>query len=86
MVISNAHYEGKEVGICGELASDEFATVVLIGMGLDKLSMNSTSIPRVKKQIRKLKFQESKEFTENILKMSSSRSIRLEIKRFLRRS
>ncbi|ARC54424.1 phosphoenolpyruvate--protein phosphotransferase [Candidatus Riesia pediculicola] len=86
MVIKNAHYEGKEVGICGELASDEFATVILIGMGLDKLSMNSTSIPRVKKQIRKLKFQESKEFTENILKMSSSRSIRLEVKRFLRRS
>ncbi|ARC53129.1 phosphoenolpyruvate--protein phosphotransferase [Candidatus Riesia pediculischaeffi] len=81
-VIENAHQEGKEVSMCGELASDEFATIILVGMELDKFSMNSVSIPKIKKQIRRLRFQEAKEITEKILRLPSSKEIRNEIERF----
>ncbi|MEI3605157.1 phosphoenolpyruvate--protein phosphotransferase [Pseudogracilibacillus sp. SE30717A] len=43
-VIQAAHREGKQVSVCGELASDTTAQIVLVGMGIDTLSMNASSI------------------------------------------
>lgn len=43
-VIKAAHREGKQVSVCGELASDTTAQAVLVGMGIDTLSMNASSI------------------------------------------
>lgn len=48
-VIDASHAEGKWTGMCGELAGDERATLLLLGMGLDEFSMSSISIPRIKK-------------------------------------
>src|SRR5581483_8741843 len=47
-VVEAAHAHGKWVGICGELASDPLAVPLLIGLGVDELSMNAPAIPRAK--------------------------------------
>lgn len=48
-VIDASHSEGKWTGMCGELAGDERATLLLLGMGLDEFSMSAISIPSIKK-------------------------------------
>ncbi|OZI13832.1 phosphoenolpyruvate--protein phosphotransferase [Sodalis-like symbiont of Philaenus spumarius] len=51
-VIDASHDAGKWTGMCGELAGDERATLLLLGMGLDEFSMSAISIPQIKKIIR----------------------------------
>ena len=53
-VVNAAHAEGKPVGICGEMAGDPVAAVLLLAMGFDSLSMNSTHLPKVKWLLRKM--------------------------------
>lgn len=55
-VCDNAHQAGKWVGVCGELAGDTAAIPVLIGLGVDELSMNPGSIPKSKAWIRALSY------------------------------
>jgi len=59
-VIDASHAEGKWTGMCGELAGDESATLLLLGMGLDEFSMSAISVPRIKKLIRNVNFQDAK--------------------------
>ncbi|MDU7858333.1 MAG: phosphoenolpyruvate-protein phosphotransferase PtsI [Klebsiella pneumoniae] len=59
-VIDASHAEGKWTGMCGELAGDERATLLLLGMGLDEFSMSAISIPRIKKIIRNTNFEDAK--------------------------
>ena len=53
-VVKAAHAEGKPVSICGEMAGDPVAAVLLLAMGFDSLSMNSTHLPKVKWLLRKM--------------------------------
>jgi phosphoenolpyruvate-protein phosphotransferase/dihydroxyacetone kinase phosphotransfer subunit len=53
-VVEAAHARGKRVGVCGELASDPLAVPLLVGLGVDALSMNPPAIPRAKQIIRSL--------------------------------
>ena len=48
-VIDASHEQGKFTGMCGELASDPVATMILLGLGLDEFSMTASSIPLIKK-------------------------------------
>lgn len=59
-----AKYPGKSLEICGELAGNSLATPVLIGAGLRKLSMNSSSIPAVRQYIRKLNLERCQKLFE----------------------
>ena len=68
--------EGKPVGICGELAGDPLATVVLLAMGYDVLSMNATSLPKVKKVLRNLTMVEALEVLDIVMVMDDSSEIR----------
>ncbi|HKK01032.1 MAG TPA: phosphoenolpyruvate--protein phosphotransferase [Desulfuromonadales bacterium] len=52
MISSAAEHNGIEVGMCGEMAGDPLYSLVLLGFGFHELSMNSSSIPRVKKILR----------------------------------
>ncbi|QJC34688.1 phosphoenolpyruvate-protein phosphotransferase PtsI [Enterobacteriaceae endosymbiont of Donacia crassipes] len=74
-VIDASHTEGKWTGMCGELASDEFFIPVLLGMGLDELSMNAISIPKIKNIIRNIKITKAKELANNILLQPTIRKI-----------
>jgi phosphoenolpyruvate-protein phosphotransferase (PTS system enzyme I) len=75
MVIDNAHAAGIPVGMCGEMAGDPFATVVLLGMGLDQFSMSAFSIPEIKRIIRSVSMKEAKELVNTIMKMTFSQDI-----------
>ncbi|SHF12876.1 phosphoenolpyruvate--protein phosphotransferase [Seinonella peptonophila] len=59
--------QGIPIGMCGELAGDKALTKLLIGLGLDELSMSANSIPQVKQKVRKTDYQVAKEQTEQIL-------------------
>ncbi|EHL77209.1 phosphoenolpyruvate--protein phosphotransferase [Bacillus smithii] len=54
MVIDAAHKEGKWAGMCGEMAGDETAIPLLLGLGLDEFSMSATSILKARSLIKKL--------------------------------
>lgn len=66
-VIDASHAEGKWTGMCGELAGDERATLLLLGMGLDEFSMSVISIPRIKKLIRNASFTDTQALAEQAL-------------------
>lgn len=74
-VIDASHAEGKWTGMCGELAGDEKATLLLLGMGLDEFSMSAISIPRIKKLIRNVNYQDAKELAEAALAQPTSAEI-----------
>ncbi|MGG3573119.1 phosphoenolpyruvate--protein phosphotransferase [Bacillus gobiensis] len=75
LVIEAAHKEGKWVGMCGEMAGDEVAIPILLGLGLDEFSMSATSILPARTQISKLSKAEAESFKEKILSMSSTEEV-----------
>ncbi|QEH08566.1 phosphoenolpyruvate-protein phosphotransferase PtsI [Histophilus somni] len=74
-VIDASHEEGKWTGMCGELAGDENATLLLLGMGLDEFSMSAISIPRIKKLIRNVNYQDAKLLAEQALQQPTAAGI-----------
>ncbi|HMD90060.1 MAG TPA: phosphoenolpyruvate--protein phosphotransferase [Anaerolineaceae bacterium] len=66
-VVDAAHRYGKWVGVCGELAGDPVAAPVLVGLGVDELSLNPAGIPRIKTIVRDLNFAEAMVFADKIL-------------------
>lgn len=79
-VIDAAHKEGKWAGICGEMAGDEIAIPILLGLGLDEFSMSATSILRARNQILKLSKAEINLVIEHILNMTTCE----EVERFVK--
>ncbi|GJM14546.1 MAG: phosphoenolpyruvate-protein phosphotransferase PtsP [Pseudohongiella sp.] len=75
-VVDQAHAEGKDVSICGEMAGDPGAAVLLMAMGFDVLSMNAASLLKVKSVIRSISLQTSKDLLERIMEMESAQEIR----------
>ncbi|SJL82709.1 phosphoenolpyruvate-protein phosphotransferase PtsI [Vibrio palustris] len=74
-VIDASHDEGKWTGMCGELAGDERATLLLLGMGLDEFSMSGISIPKVKKVIRNTNFADVKAMADKALSLATAAEI-----------
>ncbi|MBS4177310.1 phosphoenolpyruvate--protein phosphotransferase [Lederbergia citrea] len=72
MVIDAAHKEGKWAGMCGEMAGDEIAIPILLGLGLDEFSMSASSILRARSQIKHLDQKEMKQLAEEALKMQTA--------------
>ncbi|WP_332634237.1 phosphoenolpyruvate--protein phosphotransferase [Halalkalibacter flavus] len=81
MVIDAAHKEGKWVGMCGEMAGDEVAIPILLGLGLDEFSMSATTILQARSQISKLSRVEMSNVLEQILNMKSAQEVEELIKR-----
>ncbi|KAE8176576.1 phosphoenolpyruvate-protein phosphotransferase PtsI [Photobacterium carnosum] len=82
-VIDASHVEGKWTGMCGELAGDERATLLLLGMGLDEFSMSAISIPRVKKVIRNANFADVKAMAEYALTLPTAAEIEEHVEKFI---
>ncbi len=78
-----AKAEGKPVSICGELAGEPGAAVLLLAMGYDGLSMNATSVPRVKKVLRNLRCSEADEMLAEVMQMEQSAVVHARLDRFL---
>lgn len=66
-VIDAAHSEGKWAGMCGEMAGDQIAVPLLVGLGLDEFSMSATSILKTRSLLRKLDTAEMKELADKAL-------------------
>jgi len=71
VVIDHAHEAGIPANMCGEMAGDPIATVILLGLGLDGYSMSAFSIPEVKKIIRTVSVWDAEELVGTISEMRS---------------
>ncbi|MFW9777651.1 MAG: phosphoenolpyruvate--protein phosphotransferase [Candidatus Heimdallarchaeota archaeon] len=74
-VIEGAHSHGKWVGVCGELASEPLAIPLLIGLGIDELSMQPHSLLRAKKIITEITYLECKILGEKVLRSNDPEDI-----------
>ena len=75
MAIDGAHKEGKWCGMCGEMAGDELAAPVLLGLGLDEFSMSATSILPARKIINSLSYAKMKELAEKAVASSTEAEV-----------
>lgn len=78
--IAAAHKHGKRADICGELGSDPLAVPILIGLGMDELSVSIPSVPTVKAQVRGLKFSELQPLAQQALECSTAQEVRALVK------
>ncbi|NWG05223.1 MAG: phosphoenolpyruvate--protein phosphotransferase [Chloroflexi bacterium] len=81
--IEGAHKHGKWAGICGELGSDPYAVPILIGLGIDELSVTIPSVPLVKAQVRDLKFSDLQPLAQQALECATAREVRELVKKQL---
>ena len=70
-VVEDAHAENVPVSICGEMAGDPAAAVLLMAMGYDSLSMNATNLPKVKWLLRQMSLSKAKELLDQLLKIDN---------------
>ncbi|OCH98989.1 phosphoenolpyruvate--protein phosphotransferase [Legionella jamestowniensis] len=82
-VVEGGHAAGVEVSICGEMASDPLAVILLLAMGFDTLSMNSTSLPRVKWVIRNISLAHARKVLADVLEFEHPAEIRLYLQKAL---
>lgn len=76
-VITQSHNKpGKFTGMCGEMAGDPVAALILLGLGLDEFSMSASSIPQVKKIIRSVSFEQAKAVADKAMTMQTGGEIR----------
>jgi phosphoenolpyruvate-protein phosphotransferase (PTS system enzyme I) len=76
LIIQTAHKKGKKASICGEIASDVNAVPLLIGLGVDSLSVPPRMFLRIKNAIRSLNFKECTQTAQTALTLSSSDDVR----------
>ena len=74
-VIDASHEQGKFTGMCGELAGDPVATMILLGLGLDEFSMTASSIPLIKNILRSVSKAECEEVANKALTMDTAEEI-----------
>ena len=81
--ITSARENGIWAGMCGEMASDPNAAVLLLGMGINELSMSAPSIPRVKEKIRSISSIKAKEILADVMKMEDGDEIKAYLSKVL---
>jgi phosphoenolpyruvate-protein phosphotransferase len=75
-VVAASHQAGKWTGICGELGGDPEATPILVGLGVDELSLNPPGIPRIKAGVRALTMTAARALAEQALQCKTSAEVR----------
>ena len=81
--ITSAREAGIWVGMCGEMASDPNAAVLLMAMGISELSMSAPSIPRVKEKLRAISSIKAKEILADVMKMEDADAIKAYLQKML---
>jgi len=74
-IINSGKKGDAKVSMCGEMAADILATPLLVGMGLDSLSVSASTIPHIKKIIRSINYQEAKLLAEECLKFKTEKEV-----------
>ncbi|MBS7525927.1 phosphoenolpyruvate--protein phosphotransferase [Fusibacter paucivorans] len=75
MVVDASHKAGKWTGMCGELAGEANLTKLLIGIGLDELSMTASSILSVRKNVVNIHYEEAKKLAQKALNMETAEAV-----------
>ena len=75
-IIQAGHKKNVWVGMCGEMAGDPLATLLLVGMGIDELSVVPMVLPEIKKIIRTIKYKDAKRIAEKALSLHTEDEIR----------
>lgn len=79
--IQASHSEvGKFTGMCGEFAGDPYATLLLMGLGLDEFSMSASSIPQVKKIVRSVTYQQAQDIANHALTLTTGAEVQAYVK------
>ncbi len=81
--ITSARENGIWAGMCGEMASDPNAAVLLMAMGINELSMSAPSIPRVKEKIRSISSVKAKEILADVMAMEDGDEIKAYLQKVL---
>lgn len=81
-VIDCSHKAGKWTGMCGEMAGDERAALILAGLGLDEFSMSATSIPRVKKVLREQRFEALHKLADEVVNQPTTGDVQTALDAF----
>ena len=74
--VKAGHEAGIWVGLCGELAGDKLAVPILLGLGIDELSMSPIAIPVIKQTISQLKMTYAKNLASEVLDLDSAEEVR----------
>jgi phosphoenolpyruvate-protein phosphotransferase len=74
--IEGAHSHNRIAGICGGVAGDLHAVPILVGLGIDELSVSLPAIPAVKAQIRRLSYAACRELAQRALNCATSDEVR----------
>ncbi|MBN2092408.1 phosphoenolpyruvate--protein phosphotransferase [candidate division KSB1 bacterium] len=80
-VVESGHKRGVWVGMCGEMASDPLAIMILVGLGLDELSVSPIALPEIKQIIRSIKFSDAAHIAQKVMQMENG----AEIKKYIRK-
>ncbi len=81
-IISGAKEGNARVSMCGEMAADTLATPLLVGLGLDSLSVSASAIPHIKKIIRSINYKETQELAKECLTFCTEKQIKRRLKKF----
>ncbi len=81
-VVEASHQAGKWTGICGELGGDPEATPILVGLGVDELSLNPAGIPRIKSILRELTMEHARALAGQALRCQTSAEVRQLVREF----
>ena len=82
-VVEAGHGNGREVGVCGELGSDELGALMLLGLGIDELSVSLSMIPVIKERIRSVRYEDLKEWVAGCLDLDNEAAVKEELERRL---
>ena len=74
--VKAAHAHGKWVGVCGALASETLAVPVLLGLGVDELSVSVPLVPSIKARVRQLDYAECQALTQRVLGLECAGQVR----------
>jgi phosphotransferase system enzyme I (PtsI) len=83
-VINAGQKQGVWVGICGEMAGNPLATPLLVGMGMDELSVVPGILPEIKKIIRTLNYKATQELAQKVLTMTSAEEVKKCLRNFMK--
>jgi phosphotransferase system enzyme I (PtsI) len=73
--VEAAHKHGRWAGVCGEMASDPRHAVLLVGLGIDELSVTAFDLPRVKAAIRTVRREQARALADEALVMPSAETV-----------
>lgn len=84
-IIDRGKKKGVWVGMCGEMAGDPLATILLLGLGLDEFSVVPNMLPEIKKIIRSVKSSEAQKIAKQVLMLKTEGEIKDLLKSIMRK-